>query len=344
MAHASKLAFVMTIGLFAGGASAATAPADVPQSSPTPAGAESTTTPPASDTAADTVTAKAEPNAEQKLVDAMVMRTGTIELPGGKTSVKVADGFAYLDPKDTKTLLVDVFGNPPGVADGVLGLLIPTNVSPLAVESWFAVLTFESEGHVSDEDASTINYDDLIKTMKTDTAEASAERVKAGYGKMELIGWAQKPSYEKAAHKLYWAKELQFGTDKLHTLNYAIRVLGRDGVLQVNIVGTIDQLKDINPQVPGLLTMVDFSKGQTYSDFNEDTDQLAAYGLAGLIAGGVAVKAGLFKGLLVLLLASKKLLIGLVIAFGATIWGGIKWLLGRRGGDSGTSGQADGGS
>ena len=111
-------------------------------------------------------------------------------------------------------------------------------------------------------------------------------------------------------------------------------MLGRTGVLQINIVGGIGQLKDINPKVPELLKMVEFSKGQTYSDFNESSDQLAAYGLAGLIAGGVAVKAGLFKGLLVLLLASKKLLIGLIVAFGAAIWGGAKWLIGRTNGSN----------
>lgn len=170
--------------------------------------------------------------------------------------------------------------------------------------------------------------------MQVETAEESKNRDKAGYSTMELVGWAQKPTYDQTTHKLHWAKELQFGTNKSHTLNYAIRVLGRTGVLQINIVGGIGQLKDINPKVPELLKMVEFSKGQTYSDFNESSDQLAAYGLAGLIAGGVAVKAGLFKGLLVLLLASKKLLIGLIVAFGAAIWGGAKWLIGRTNGSN----------
>lgn len=327
--------------------SAAAVAADDPKTTQPPAATDASTAAPATasppttpDALPGASTAADQPSAEQKLVDALVMRTGTIDLPGGKATVKVANGFAYLDPKDTKTLLVDVFGNPPDVAEGTLGIIIPTNVSPLAQESWFAVLTYEGDGHVSDEDASTIDYNQLIKDMKEQTTEASQERVKAGYQSMQLIGWAQTPSYDKATHKLYWAKELQFGADKEHTLNYAIRVLGREGVLQLNVVGTIQQLKDINPLVPGLVTMVDFGKGQTYTDYNESTDQLAAYGLAGLIAGGVAAKAGLFKGLLVLLLASKKLLIGLVAAFGATIWGGVKWLLGRRGGDSGTSGQS----
>jgi uncharacterized membrane-anchored protein len=338
MARSTKLAIATTLVLCAAGAAIAD-PTDPKAAPPPAADAATPAAEPASAAEQPAADAKAEePSAEQKLVDAMVMRTGTIELPGGKAIVKIPDGFAYLDPKDAKTLLVDVFGNPPGVAEDTLGIILPSTMSPLAMESWFAMLTYEADGHVSDEDASTINYDDLLKDLKEQTAEASAERVKEGYQSMTLVGWAQKPSYDKATHKLYWAKDLQFGDDKGHTLNYAIRVLGREGVLQLNVVGTIEQLKDLNPQVPGLVAMVDFTKGQTYADFNESTDQLAAYGLAGLIAGGVAAKAGLFKGLLVLLLASKKLLIGLVAAFGASIWGGVKWLMGRR--NSGSSGEA----
>jgi uncharacterized membrane-anchored protein len=33
-----------------------------------------------------------------------------------------------------------------------------------------------------------------------------------------LGGWAEPPSYDKATHKMYWAKELAFGTGE-HTLN-----------------------------------------------------------------------------------------------------------------------------
>jgi len=339
MARSTKLAIVTTLAL--GAAGAATAGAPRLEGTEPPATTEAPAANPAAEAEQPAAEAAAQPpGAEQKLVDAMVMRTGTVELSGGKAAVKIAEGFAYLDPKVTKTLLVDVFGYPPDVAEGTLGIILPTNVSPLDQNSWFAVLTYEGDGHVSDEDASTIDYDKLIRDMKEQTTEESKERVKAGFGSMELIGWAQKPSYDKSTHKLYWAKELQFGDSKAHTLNYAIRVLGREGVLQLNVVGGINQLKDINPLVPGLVTMVDFTKGQTYADYNESTDQLAAYGLAGLIAGGVAAKAGLFKGLLVLLLASKKLLIGVVAAFGASIWGGIKWLLGRWDNGSGSSGDA----
>ena len=66
--------------------------------------------------------------------------------------------------------------------------------------------------------------------------------------------------------------------------------------------------------------------GNTYADFNPSIDKVAAYGIGALIAGKVAAKAGLLKGLIALLLASKKLLVVAAIAIGAA----VKSLLGRK--------------
>src|SRR5260221_7990445 len=48
----------------------------------------------------------------------------------------------------------------------------------------------------------------------------------------------------------------------------------------------------------------------------EGNDKVATYGLAALILGGVAAKAGLFKGLIALIIAGKKLIIIAAIAIG----------------------------
>jgi uncharacterized membrane-anchored protein len=56
--------------------------------------------------------------------------------------------------------------------------------------------------------------------------------------------------------------------------------------------------------------------GHRYADFNPDVDEVAACGIGALVAGKVAAKAGLFKGLIAVLLASKKLLILGLIGLG----------------------------
>ena len=64
-----------------------------------------------------------------------------------------------------------------------------------------------------------------------------------------------------------------------------------------------------------------------YADYDSKTDKVAAYGIAALIGGGLAAKAGLFAKLGVLLLGLKKLLIPLALvalAFGRKIFGLFK--------------------
>jgi uncharacterized membrane-anchored protein len=301
----------------------ATAPATAPV--PAPAGAPAVAPTGEASAAGDAVPAAAEPAKElspqEVVANSLVQRDGTHELAGGKARIAVAEGFAFLDAADTKKLLTDVWGNPPQVSSDALGAIVPKGVSYFANESWAAVVTYEDEGYIADDDAQSIDYTQMMKEMKEGQDEVNAERKKAGYEEIALVGWAQEPKYNKGEHKLYWAKHLKFGKEDPGTLNYAIRALGRSGVLQVNVIGGMNQLQDINGKVPGMLSMVSFTDGNRYTDYKEG-DKLAAYGIAGLIAGGVAAKAGLFK----LLLGAWKLIAVGVVALGALAWrmlGGI---------------------
>jgi uncharacterized membrane-anchored protein len=66
------------------------------------------------------------------------------------------------------------------------------------------------------------------------------------------------------------------------------------------------------------LAAVDFNPGNRYTDFDAGKgDKVATYGIAALIAGGIAAKAGLFKTLWLALLAGKKFIIIAVVAIGA---------------------------
>jgi uncharacterized membrane-anchored protein len=261
----------------------------------------------------------------QKLADGLKPQQGEITLPGGIAKVTVPESLRYFSPEDAKTVLVKLWGNPP--SDELLGLLLPAGKSPLDQGTWAVVIDFEDSGYVKDDDASKINYDDLLKDMKASSVESNKAREKAGYPTVELIGWATKPHYDAAAKKIYWAKDLQFGGDPEHTLNYFIRVLGRKGVLNLNVVGSMDQLAEIEKATPTILAAVDFTDGNRYADFTAGTDKVATYGLAGLIAGGVLAKTGVLKGLIAALLAGKKFVIIGVIA----LFVGIKKLFGKKG-------------
>jgi uncharacterized membrane-anchored protein len=190
-------------------------------------------------------------------------------------------------------------------------------------KTWAVVVTFVDEGYVSDEDAAKINYNDMLKDLQKSTKDDNAERRKEGYSTIELMGWAEPPHYDAATHKLYWAQDLKFtkpdGSADTRTLNYAIRVLGRKGYLSLNAVAPIGQLAQVRADMPDVVQMAEFDAGQRYADYNSSTDKTAAYGIAALVAGGIAAKAGLFAKLGVMLLAFKKFILLGIAAIGGAL-------------------------
>jgi uncharacterized membrane-anchored protein len=250
-------------------------------------------------------------------------QTGKVVIGGGLATLNLPKTFRYLDPKETDVVLA-TWGNPPG--NTTLGMLVPAGTSVFAAESWAVVIQYDEDGHVDDEDAAKIDYAKMLRDLQRQTRDDNDDRIQAGYPPVEVVGWAETPSYDSLTHKLYWAKDLRFGSSGGHTLNYNIRVLGRRGVLILNAVATMDQLQPVKSGMANVITFVDFNEGHRYGDFVAGRDKVAEYGIAALIAGGIAAKAGFFKVLLAGILALKKVLIVAVVAVGA--W--LKRLFGRK--------------
>jgi uncharacterized membrane-anchored protein len=243
-------------------------------------------------------------------------QTGDVLLPNKVATLHLADTYRYLNPNETEKLLV-AWGNPPGAE--TLGAVVPANVDPFQETGWAVIVTYLDDGHVDDADAKKIDYEDLLKDMKEGTHDGNKERTDQGYEPIELLGWAETPHYDDLARKLYWAKELKFGSSDVHTLNYDVRVLGREGVLSMNAVASMPQLSGIERDMKDLLRVASFNEGYRYEDYNKGTDRAAAYGLGALVAGGLAAKAGLFAKLGALLLAFKKFIIIGFAALGGVV-------------------------
>lgn len=246
----------------------------------------------------------------QSLLESLDLRTGDIELGGNLAVLHVPDDFYFLDAEDAETVLVDIWGNPPG--QDVLGMLFPARYSPVDPESWAVTVNYVADGWVSDEDAADIDYDELLEEMQEAIRDANPEREAAGYGTLELLGWAEAPRYDVVGKKLYWAKELRFDGSDATTLNYEIRTLGRRGILTMTFIAAGSQLAEINESRESVLAMAEFNDGNRYLDFDPSIDEVAAYGLGALIAGKIAAKTGfLAAGLLLLKKVGIFLLIGL---------------------------------
>jgi len=262
----------------------------------------------------------------RRLADSVHYQTGVVNLGGSLARLTLPEGYRYLNPADTATVLERLWHNPR--QKETLGMITPPGFHPLRLDSWSVLLTYAEDGYVKDDDASKIDYNDLLVKMKEGTRQANEARQKAGYPPMELVGWAAPPRYDGAAHKLYWAKEIRFGNEPQNTLNYNIRILGRRGVLVLNAISGMSQLRKVEAATPKLLSMVDFQEGSRYADFRQGTDKVATYGLAALVAGGLAAKAGLLKGIWVAILAMKKLVLVAVLALAACLKKIWHWIRG----------------
>lgn len=273
--------------------------------------------------------ALALPNAaradERQVLDSLNFQSGTVTLGSNLATIALTPHFKYLAPADTEKFLVQVWGNPPGAGANTLGAIVPADADLLSAEGWAIIVSYDDSGHVSDDDAAEIDYDQLLKDMQESTRADNDERKKQGYEPIELVGWAKPPYYDSKAKKLYWAKRLKFGSDQQDTLNYDIRVLGRAGVLDLTAVSGIEQMAMIDGRAGEVLGMVNFSTGNTYADFDPSLDKVAGYGIAGLVAGGILAKAGFFKFLIALW---KPIAVGAVVLFGA-VGGAIRRMFRR---------------
>ena len=267
------------------------------------------------------------------LASSLKWQTGTITLKNGLAKINLTDDFRFLDGAGARKVLHDIWGNPDDPR--ILGMIFPKEKGPLDRDGWGVTINYEEQGYVKDDDAEKTNYADLLKQLQDQVRQANPEREREGYPTAELIGWAAPPHYDKATHKLYWAKELKFSGEAGETLNYDIRILGRRGVLVLGAIASMEQFPEIETKTPELLGMIDFQAGNTYAEFDPKVDKVAEYGLAGLIAGGVlagAAKLGLLKGLWVAVLALKKFLVIGAVALAA----GFKKMMARFSGKSRT--------
>jgi uncharacterized membrane-anchored protein len=258
-----------------------------------------------------------------QLLDSLKPVSGKVAIPEARATLDLGEEYIFFGKQDATTILVNLWGNPPQAVGNVLGLVMPKGSSP-ATDAWGAVVTFEETGYISDEDAATTDYDALLTAMQEGTNEANAARTEAGYPAITLVGWAERPAYDKATHSVVWAQNLRFSDSDTNGLNYDVRTLGRYGVLSLNLISSMDKLDEIRVAAKQFAQHASFDAGARYGDFDPATDAVAEYGIGGLIAAGagvaVAKKLGLFGTIGVFLLKFLKPILVGVALFGAGVF------------------------
>jgi uncharacterized membrane-anchored protein len=254
--------------------------------------------------------------AEQKAFDEArkVARDGPADVAlASQAMLKLPAGMLFV-PQPQATALLNAMGNP-GRDDALQGLVFPVGDG-----GWFMTVRFEPSGYIKDDDAKGWNVDDLLKSYQEGTEASNEERLKMGVPALEVLGWAEKPAYDAATHRLAWAMSSRHKgapAGEPQGVNYNTYVLGREGYFSMNLITGLDQLPAHRPVAQDLLQSLAFDDGKRYADFKSGTDKVAEYGLAALVVGVAAKKLGLIAIALAFMAKFAKVIFLAVAGFGA---------------------------
>jgi len=242
---------------------------------------------------------------------------------GHEITLELGPAYAYL-PKDFAAKALEANGNFHN--ENLLGIVAGADHSP----EWFAVMFFDAEGYIKDDEE--IDADDLLENMREGNEEANEERKSRGFKPLTLEGWSDPPHYDKDKRHLVWALVVSDADGK--SVNYNTRSLGRRGFVSINLVTEPQKLAGFKPHAQALLGGTRFKPGARYQDFDEKTDKVAEYGLAGLVAAGAGLTAAKFiklgllakfwKIILVAIVSGKKFIIMALMALAAMARGFFK--------------------
>jgi uncharacterized membrane-anchored protein len=242
---------------------------------------------------------------------------------GEQATLKLPEGHLFIGQPHA-TRLLNAMGNP-GQDPSLHGLVFPVGDA-----GWFTTVRFEPSGYIKDDDAKTWNADELLQSYREGTDASNDERVKMGAPAIEIVGWAEKPAYDGASHRLAWAmssREKGAAADQPQGVNYNTYVLGREGYFSLNLVTELAELPKDKPAAHALLAALVFNDGKRYADFDAKTDKVAEYGLAALVVGVAAKKLGLIAVIVAFAAKFGKLILLALAGVGAV---GIKLWRKRR--------------
>ena len=248
----------------------------------------------------------------------------TIEL-GRQATLKLPEGMRFL-PKAPADELMKMVGN--SALNGRYGLILPADEN----REWMADLAYLDSGYIKDDDAKSWNPDAMLKEIKKAVAEQNKERAKQGIPPLEVKGWAERPYYDAAAHRLVFSLDGRLQGSDTGNVNYNTFALGRHGFISLTMAMPAGALEREKATAQTLLAAIEYKEGERYTDYNPKTDKTADYGLAALVGGGLlAKKLGLFALIAAFVAKFAKVL---VVAAGAAVYAVRRFFGGsrRRGG------------
>jgi uncharacterized membrane-anchored protein len=167
-------------------------------------------------------------------------------------------------------------------------------------QPWFVVFSFDESGYVRDDDAGDLDADAILASLQEGTRDDNAQRKTRGWSTMTLSGWVRPPFYDPRTNNLTWATNIVDDATRDASVNHSVRLLGRGGVMHVDLVVDPSQMAATVPEFDRIVATHAFVPGKRYSEWRKG-DKMAAYGVTALVGGGavaIAAKSGLLGKLM----------------------------------------------
>jgi uncharacterized membrane-anchored protein len=238
---------------------------------------------------------------------------------GTVAAIDVPQGCQFTEAQGAKNFL-EATENPP--SGGEVGLILCRG--GVADSSfWFVVFTFDESGYVKDDEKADLDAAKILTTIQKGTEAGNAERRQRGWEELIVTGWERAPYYDSLTHNLTWSTRLKGKESPTQSINHSVRLLGRKGVMHVDLVADPADMEVAVPAFDEMIGTYSYLTGNKYAEW-QPGDKVAKYGLTALIAGGAgaaALQLGLFgkmwKFILGVFLALKKLILVVVAGIAA---------------------------
>ena len=239
---------------------------------------------------------------------------------GDEAEVQIPESCRFTESAGAKAFMLATQNPPSGNERGILLCENPEN----AEDHYFVVFTYDASGYVRDDEGKSLDGAKILATLRRGNEAGNRERRSLGWSELTIDGWVREPFYDPATNNLTWSLRLSDDTQE-STVNHSVRLLGRGGVMHVDLVTGDEQLAAAVPAFEAMLGGFAYVEGQRYAEWR-DGDKMASYGLTALVAGGAgaaAVKLGLFgklwKVIAGFFAAAGKFIIVALVAIGAKL-------------------------
>ncbi|HYW13346.1 MAG TPA: DUF2167 domain-containing protein [Longimicrobium sp.] len=239
---------------------------------------------------------EAAPSASDKLFAGIQWQKGPDSARiGAESRVAVPENCEFTGATGARDFMLATENTPSGNELGMLLCSAGEESQP-----WFVMFSFDNSGYVRDDDAGELDADAILSSLREGTKQDNENRKTRGWGTMTLSGWVRPPFYDPRTNNLTWATNIVDDATRDASVNHSVRLLGRGGVMHVDLVVDPSQMAATVPEFDRIVATHAFVPGKRYSEWREG-DKMAAYGVTALVGGGavaIAAKSGLLGKLM----------------------------------------------